>query len=139
MGKRSVAAHLRIRTPSNIRAGAFQWSLRRLMLVPLAVAIGLAMFRWWGPVGAAGYLLGLVAAGSVTSPRFGILVALGFYLASYACLARIDPAGRCYHDDYSQMAASYRVCDRYCQVLFRPVELIDRELRPEYWHFSCVF
>ena len=109
------------------------------MLVPPAVAIVFAMFRWWGLVGVAGYLLGLVIVVSVTLRRFGILIALGCYLASYACLVRTDPAGHSYDDDHAQMAASYRICDRYCQVLFRPVELIDRELRPVYWHFSCVF
>jgi hypothetical protein len=81
----------------------------------------------------------LVALVAVRLRRLGALVFLACYVASYAILIRQDPAGRFYAGSYSQIASSYFVCDRYCQVLYRPLELIDRELRPSYWHFACVW
>ena len=125
--------------PARSRLGALQFGLAKLLFVPLASAVCFALARWWGAAGIAAFVIVAVAAVSVRLRRLSPLVFLGCYVASYACLIRSDPAGRSYDGDYHQIAASYRVCDRYCQVLYRPAELADRELRPSYWRFDCVW
>jgi hypothetical protein len=111
------------------------------MLMPALAALAFAIAKWWGPVGVAGIVVVGVAWATVRLRRLSPVVVLGCYVASYACLVRIDPAGGfCGELKHGQqMASRYVVCDGVCQILYRPVESIDRDLRREHWSFACVW
>jgi hypothetical protein len=102
-------------------------------------AVCFAIARWWGAAGVSSFAIWAVVVVSLGLRRLVPLVLLGCYIASYALLVRHDPAGRIYCGGYEQIASKYLVCDGYCQVFYRPLELIDRELRPNYWGFACVW
>ena len=126
-------------TPATFRSGAFQFGLRGLLVVPVVAALCCAAADWWGAAGVSASVIVIIAAVSLRLRRLVPLILLGCYIASYAILIRHDPAGRAYAGSYEQIASGYLVCDRHCQVLYRPLELIDRELRRTYWRFACVW
>jgi hypothetical protein len=139
-GERSVmdlrdATRARTRIPPK----ALQFHLGELVLLPVVCALCFAVARWWREAAGSALVMISIAAISVRLRRLAPVVLLGCYVAIYACLIRHDPDGRSYRNDYEQVAANYRVLDSYCQFLYGPLELIDRETRWRSWHFDCVW